>query len=436
VTGHTQSTTFPTTEGAWDRIYSGSTGDTDDAFISKFNPSLQSLLASTYLGASGWDFGMYLSFTPSGDVLIAGNTSSGEFPNVFYGYDPSYNGGRDNFITLMDKTLTSLKTATFLGGTAMDEPTALVLLQTGDVCLGSITVSPDFPTEATSYDPTFNGSGGTWDWTNGVTYGGDAVITILDGADFSEADPDGDGIPAYMDNCRDVHNPSQEDIDYDLVGDSCDNCLTKYNPDQLDIDNDGYGDLCDNCSEIASDNLNDTDLDGVGDICDPCTDTDGDGFGNPGFAANSCPLDNCPNYSNPDQTDYDGDGVGDACDNCRLVNNSEQLDGDGDCPAPPYASDPKCGDACLGCCVGRVGDANGEGDYPDEITLGDIMLLVDVKFVSGDCSKLPCLTEADVNQDGGTDPSCEEHVTLGDIMTLVDFLFITGPENATLPECL
>jgi murein tripeptide amidase MpaA len=89
-----------------------------------------------------------------------------------------------------------------------------------------------------------------------------------------------------------------------------------------------------------------------------------------------------------------------------------------------------------GCCIGRVGDPNGQGEYPDEITLGDIMLLVDVKFISGDCSKLPCLTEADVNQDGGADPTCEEHVTLADIMTLVDFLFITGPENATLPECL
>ena len=89
-----------------------------------------------------------------------------------------------------------------------------------------------------------------------------------------------------------------------------------------------------------------------------------------------------------------------------------------------------------GCCQGRVGDANGEGEYPDEVTLGDIMLLVDVKFISSDCSKLPCLTEADVNQDGGIDPSCEDHVTLGDIMTLVDFLFITGPENATLPDCL
>jgi hypothetical protein len=90
----------------------------------------------------------------------------------------------------------------------------------------------------------------------------------------------------------------------------------------------------------------------------------------------------------------------------------------------------------VACCSGRVGDANGQGEYPDEITLGDIMLLVDVKFISSDCSKLTCLTEADVNQDGGTNPNCEDHVTLGDIMTLVDFLFITGPENATLPECL
>jgi hypothetical protein len=88
------------------------------------------------------------------------------------------------------------------------------------------------------------------------------------------------------------------------------------------------------------------------------------------------------------------------------------------------------------CCVGRVGNANGQGDYPDEVTLGDIMLMVDVKFISGDCSKLSCLTEADVNQDGGANPNCDDHITLGDIMTLVDFLFITGPENATLPSCL
>ena len=91
------------------------------------------------------------------------------------------------------------------------------------------------------------------------------------------------------------------------------------------------------------------------------------------------------------------------------------------------------------CCVGRVGDANGQGDYPDEVTLGDIMLMVDVCFISNDCTKFACPDEADVNQSGGASPlqsECLNYVTLGDIMTLVDFLFITGPDVAILNTCL
>jgi len=99
-----------------------------------------------------------------------------------------------------------------------------------------------------------------------------------------------------------------------------------------------------------------------------------------------------------------------------------------------------------GCCVGRVGDANGSHEADDEISLGGIMLMVDVLFISSDCSKLPCLEEADVTQSPGTPAlTCAnytEYVTLGDIMTLVDFLFIRGeydpvenPGGATLPTC-
>jgi len=44
--------------------------------------------------------------------------------------------------------------------------------------------------------------------------------------------------------------------------------------------------------------------------------------------------------------DLDGDGVYDNYDNCWEVSNPDQLDSDGDCPDPPYSSDPACGDAC------------------------------------------------------------------------------------------
>jgi hypothetical protein len=84
------------------------------------------------------------------------------------------------------------------------------------------------------------------------------------------------------------------------------------------------------------------------------------------------------------------------------------------------------------CCLGRVGDANCSGD--DEPTIGDIAYMIDRKFIlivdPGWC----CLEEADINQSGGTDPTPND-ITIGDISILVDYLFITGP-SLGLPNCL
>ena len=72
----------------------------------------------------------------------------------------------------------------------------------------------------------------------------------------------------------------------------------------------------DNCPSVYNPDQEDYDGDSIGDSCDVCTDTDGDGYGNPGFPANTCDLDNCPLAYNPDQVDTDGDSVGDTCDVC------------------------------------------------------------------------------------------------------------------------
>ena len=89
---------------------------------------------------------------------------------------------------------------------------------------------------------------------------------------------------------------------------------------------------------------------------------------------------------------------------------------------------------CFGsCCVLRVGDANGLGG--DEPTIGDVSVMIDAKFISGTCTGiLECLTEADINQTGGTAPTCDD-ITIGDISILIDYLFITGP-SLGLPQCL
>jgi|GEM_PF-1162265 len=87
----------------------------------------------------------------------------------------------------------------------------------------------------------------------------------------------------------------------------------------------------------------------------------------------------------------------------------------------------------LSCCTGRVGDANGRAG--DEPTISDISVLIDAKFITGTCNgTIQCMSEADVNQSGGTDPTCDD-ITISDISVLIDYLFITG-SSLGLPECL
>ncbi len=124
---------------------------------------------------------------------------------------------------------------------------------------------------------------------------------------YLNLDVDADGIANSSDNCPLVSNVGQTDVDADTVGDACDNCVNTPNRDQLDAD-----------------------ADNIGDLCDDCTDSDNDGFGNPGYALNTCATDNCPFDANASQLDTDADTFGDACDNCPSVSNPTQPDQNGD----------------------------------------------------------------------------------------------------------
>ena len=199
-------------------------------------------------------------------------------------------------------------------------------------------------------------------------------------------DPDNDGRPNWDDNCPDVYNPDQADTDNDGIGDACDECT--------DTDGDGFGNpgfaantcLDDKCPDVYNSDQADTDNDGIGDACDECTDTDGDGFGNPGFAANTCPDDNCPDVYNPDQADTDNDGIGDAC-----------------------------------CCVGIRG--NFDNDPLDQVNISDLTSLVSYLFSGTDPPGCP--DEADVNGDG--------IMNVQDATHLVGYLFSGGVPPADCP---
>jgi M6 family metalloprotease-like protein len=150
-----------------------------------------------------------------------------------------------------------------------------------------------------------------------------------------------------------------------------------------DDDNDGIPNGCDNCIATANSNQADADQDGIGDACDNCTDLDGDGFGNPGYPANTCAVDNCPNIANPGQEDANHDGIGDAC-----------------------------------CCV--AGTGNVDCDPSDGVDISDLSALIDNLYIS--FTPLCCPNEANTDGQSGTD--------ISDLSALIDFLYITFTPTA------
>jgi len=113
LSGTTNSSDFPTTPGAYDRIFNGSGSGINpgDAFVAKLDGELKNLLASTFLGGSDRDCGIGICMNNNGDVYVAGSTSSSDFPWTPDAYDTSYNGGEtdsfygDSFVAKLNGAL-------------------------------------------------------------------------------------------------------------------------------------------------------------------------------------------------------------------------------------------------------------------------------------------------------------------------------------------
>ena len=154
VTGETLSFDFPTTPGAYRTAYNGGYYD---AFVSKFNSGLTSLLASTFLGGSSGDYGRAIAVDGVGNVFVAGNTWSKDFPATPGVYNTAHNGGNDDaFVSKLNNGLTSLLASTYLGGYSNDCGKAIAVDGGGNVYVTGDTVSPNFPTTAGAYATSYN----------------------------------------------------------------------------------------------------------------------------------------------------------------------------------------------------------------------------------------------------------------------------------------
>lgn len=159
ICGGTKSLNFPTTSGAYD---TSSNGD-NDAFAMIFNITSSSIIMSSFIGGSSADYGYEIALDDQENIFITGHVFSTDFPTSPNAFDKSLGGGaggRDGFVTKLNKTGSSIIYSTYIGGDAStDYIYALDVDSRGNAYISGLGNSNNYPVTQGAYDTTHNGAG-------------------------------------------------------------------------------------------------------------------------------------------------------------------------------------------------------------------------------------------------------------------------------------
>jgi len=129
--GIVQDVGYPTTVGAYDRIFNGDW----DVSITKFDSAGANLIYSTYLGGVESENPSSIVVDDQNELVVIGETSSADFPTTSGAYDRTFNfgtqviypsngqnfvSGTDIFVTKLNAQGAALIGSTFLGGSNND----------------------------------------------------------------------------------------------------------------------------------------------------------------------------------------------------------------------------------------------------------------------------------------------------------------------------
>jgi hypothetical protein len=156
VTGHTASTNFPTTPGAFQTTFGGGFGD---AFVSKLNAAGSALLYSTYLGGSTDDLGSGIAIDASGDAYVTGHTDSSNFPTTAGAFQTTSGGFTDAFVSKLNTVGSALLYSTYLGGSDGELGNSIAVDASGNAYVTGQTNSTNFPITAGAFQTTIGGGG-------------------------------------------------------------------------------------------------------------------------------------------------------------------------------------------------------------------------------------------------------------------------------------
>lgn len=143
----TVSPDFPTTANALAKSYSGGADlrSGGDAVVVKLNATGTALEYSTYVGGSGGEHGTSLAVDRDGNVWLAGETTSDDFPTTPGAICRKLKGGSDCFFVELNPTSGALLYSSLLGGSKSDSSAAIAVHASGLLILTGRTESADFP---------------------------------------------------------------------------------------------------------------------------------------------------------------------------------------------------------------------------------------------------------------------------------------------------
>jgi beta-propeller repeat-containing protein/HYDIN/CFA65/VesB family protein/centrosomal CEP192-like protein len=140
IAGYTFSPDFPT-----EKPIQGSLGGDADAFVTEVNAAGSALVFSTYLGGAGRDRAFGLALDTSGNIYVAGDTQSTNFPTTSGAFQTSNAGNGDAFVSKLSPSGASLAYSTYLGGSGVDQANAIAVDSSGNAVVVGFTQSSDFP---------------------------------------------------------------------------------------------------------------------------------------------------------------------------------------------------------------------------------------------------------------------------------------------------
>jgi hypothetical protein len=153
VAGYTESSSFPTTPGAFDPSFGGGS----EGFVTKMNIDGSGLDYATFLGGSSSDGAWGIAVDGTGRATVTGYTYSSDFPATPGAFDTSHNGNHDAFVVRLNASGTDLDYGTFLGGSGRDGGHAIAVDGTSRTYVMIYTESSDFAATPGAFDRTFGG---------------------------------------------------------------------------------------------------------------------------------------------------------------------------------------------------------------------------------------------------------------------------------------